>query len=110
MTANTHHKALASWSAAITATENALKRLQSIGSSNCNNEAYVTTQLENADDYLCRAIENIRSFATPRPGALTKRPSAPKPPEEPRVWLDSGLPVHDDDCECRQCKRGMNLE
>ena len=111
---NKHHKALARWNLAVKATEFALKRLLSIGSSNCNNEAYVTTQLENADEYLCKAIEHIRSFANPKDGVLAKRPKesvsiakvmAPcvLPPEPPKEF-NNVFPSHDSDCDCSQCK------
>ena len=62
---NLRHKALANWSLAVKATENALKRLQTIGGSNCSNEAYVTTQLANADEYLSSALEHIRALNPP---------------------------------------------
>ena len=117
---NKHHKALASWSLAVKDTENALKRLISISGEGCNNEIYVTTQLENADNYLCKAIEHLRSFANPKDGVLAKRPKGsvsiaratapcalpPEPPKEPNHYLDSTYPVHDNDCDCTQCRGG----
>ena len=131
---NHHHRALARWNLAVKATENALKRLLTIGSSNCNNETYVTTQLENADEYLCQALAHIRSFATdpkvkkleairrefaPSPEeelARTFVPSAmpPRPPKEhvsvPRDTFEGAFPSHDGNCECSQCKGGVRYE